>query len=399
MHKALIKRKKRYYINKRQEKLSQLYKLDPKKFWSQILKHNIKENNRIPLRDWNSYLTSLYDFPNAMDTIPIVPTKEEVFSLDDIEFEVKWLANGKAKDIEGYQDEIFKIGRPILIPHMHKLFNLAVKQGFPKPWMQSLIVSILKNGDRNIPSNYRTIMISPISAKLYGIILEKKISLWLESHGKRAKGQAGFRRYHSTVYHLVTFRIIVEEFRNTKTNLFFCFVAFRKYFDMVPRKNLWNKEIKMPLDLRVAAIRMYENVISKFKNTKEWSKEINCNIGVKQGCPLSPTLFGIYIDKLEDCLEKAGCVSSTLTGIVINLLIYADDIVLMERSSHDLENQLRILKDFCSNMGMTVNTDKTKVMIIKSNKIPYDTFLYDNNNLEEVTSYKYLGIDIHHKIN
>jgi hypothetical protein len=76
--------------------------LDPKKFSSQILKHNTKENNRIPLRDWNSYLKSLYEFPNAMGTIPIVPTKEEVFSLDDIEFKIKRLANGKAEDIEGY---------------------------------------------------------------------------------------------------------------------------------------------------------------------------------------------------------------------------------------------------------------------------------------------------------
>jgi hypothetical protein len=118
---------------------------------------------------------------------------------------------------------------------------------------------------------------------------------------------------------------------------------------------------------------MYENVISKFKNIKGWSKEINCNIGVKQGCPLSPTLFGIYINKLEACLEKASCVGPTLTGIVINLLIYVDDIVLMERSLHDLENQLRILKDFCSNMGMIVNIDKTKVVIIKFNKITYDT--------------------------
>jgi hypothetical protein len=50
-------------------------------------------------------------------------------------------------------------------------------------------------------------------------------------------------------------------------------------------------------------------------------------------------------------------------------------------------------------MGMTVNTDKTKVMIIKYNKIPYDIFIYENNNLEEVTSYKHLGIDIHHKVN
>jgi hypothetical protein len=98
--------------------------------------------------------------------------------------------------------------------------------------MQSLIAPIFKNGDRNIPSNYRTIMISPILDKLYGIILEKKISLWLEIIVKELKAQAKFRRYHSTVDHLVTFRIIAEEFRNTKTNLFCCFFYFRKYFDM-----------------------------------------------------------------------------------------------------------------------------------------------------------------------
>jgi hypothetical protein len=49
------------------------------------------------------------------------------FSLDDIEFGVKQLANGKAKDIEGYRAENFKIGGSILIPHIHKLFNLAIK--------------------------------------------------------------------------------------------------------------------------------------------------------------------------------------------------------------------------------------------------------------------------------
>ena len=50
-------------------------------------------------------------------------------------------------------------------------------------------------------------------------------------------------------------------------------------------------------------------------------------------------------------------------------------------------------------MGMSVNTDKTKVMIIKSKKDTYANFMYDNSNLEEVSSYKYLGIDIHHKLN
>ena len=50
-------------------------------------------------------------------------------------------------------------------------------------------------------------------------------------------------------------------------------------------------------------------------------------------------------------------------------------------------------------MGMTINTEKTKFMIIKSKKDTYVNFVYDNSNLEEVSSYKYLGIDIHHKIN
>jgi hypothetical protein len=55
-------------------------------------------------------------------------------------------------------------------------------------------------------------MIIPILAKLYGSVLENKIGSWLESHGKRARGEAGFRGYHSIVDHLVTFKIIAEEF-------------------------------------------------------------------------------------------------------------------------------------------------------------------------------------------
>jgi hypothetical protein len=81
----------------------------------------------ISLRDWNSYFKILYELPNFMDTIHIVPIEDEFFYLDDIDFRVKRLAKGKAKDIEGYQDKNFKIVGPILISHLHKLFNLAVK--------------------------------------------------------------------------------------------------------------------------------------------------------------------------------------------------------------------------------------------------------------------------------
>ena len=166
-------------------------------------------------------------------------------------------------------------------------------------------------------------MINPLLVKLYGIILEKKLSIWLKSEGKRAKGQAGFRRQHSTTDHLITLRIIVEECCNDKSNLFCCFVDFRKAFDTVPRNNLWNRleELNVPFELRAATIRLYKNVIAKLKSNEGWSKDIKCNIRVKQDCPLSPTLFAIYIDKLEGCLEEEGCAGTILAGIVIILLL------------------------------------------------------------------------------
>ena len=57
----------------------------------------------------------------------------------------------------------------------------------------------------------------------------------------------------------------------------------------------------------------------------------------------------------------------------------------MARRPSDLDKKLSILKYFFSKMGITVNVDKTKIMIIKSKKDTYANFIYDNRNLEEVT--------------
>ena len=55
------------------------------------------------------------------------------------------------------------------------------------------------------------------------------------------------------------------------------------------------------------------------------------DIGVKQGCPLSPTLFGLYIDKLEEWLNKANGEEIQLAEYVIRLLLYADDLILIAK--------------------------------------------------------------------
>jgi len=86
-----------------------------------------------------------------MDNFETLLTTKEVFSLEDIYFGINHLANGKAKDIEGYHMEIIKIGGRALIPHIHKIFNQVVKKCFPKPWTQSLIIPILKVGIQITP--------------------------------------------------------------------------------------------------------------------------------------------------------------------------------------------------------------------------------------------------------
>ena len=48
-------------------------------------------------------------------------------------------------------------------------------------------------------------------AKLFGTVMENKISSWAEENSKRAKSQAGFRKHYSTTDHLVTLRVMMEE--------------------------------------------------------------------------------------------------------------------------------------------------------------------------------------------
>ena len=85
----------------------------------------------------------------------------------------KWESKSHQK-LNNYYIKNLNIGELFLILHIHKLFNLTIKQDFPKPWTQSLIVPIFKSGDKKNPFKYRTIVIDPFLAKLYMIILEIK---------------------------------------------------------------------------------------------------------------------------------------------------------------------------------------------------------------------------------
>lgn len=82
---------------------------------------------------------------------------------------------------------------------------------------------------------------------------------------------------------------------------------------------------------------------------------IHCTIGVKEGCPLSPTLFGLYIGEISDYVDREGCRGASLAGTWIPLLLYADDIVLISDSPQGLQQHVDALHAYVEDREWSVN--------------------------------------------
>ena len=59
------------------------------------------------------------------------------------------------------------------MPHIKRIFNGVIQNGFPTNWTTSVFILLLKSGNINNPSNYRTIMINLLFGKLSRSMIEK----------------------------------------------------------------------------------------------------------------------------------------------------------------------------------------------------------------------------------
>ena len=63
-----------------------------------------------------------------------------------------------------------------------------------------------------------------------------------------------------------------------------------------------------------------------------------CDDMVKQRCPLSPTLFGLYIDDFETYLDKRNGDSSHFFNTWVAILLYVDDVDLLPKLRSGLQS-------------------------------------------------------------
>ena len=122
---------------------------------------------------------------------------------------------------------------------------------------------------------------------------------------------------------------------------------------------------------------------------------------VRRGSFLSPFLFRFYIRDLLKAVVSSG-IGCCVAGTFINILAYADDIVLMAPSWRGLQKLFGTLEEASTAIGMTFNTKKTVRMIFNpcdKRKIVCSDFLQfvlAKCNLTFVSQFKYLGHIIEH---
>jgi hypothetical protein len=137
---------------------------------------------------------------------------------------------------------------------------------------------------------------------------------------------------------------------------------------------------------------MYSIVKAVVKYNSNISPTFDSDIGAKQGDPSSSLLFLYFVNDIIENLNGDIENIFTVGEKKLFIILFADDAVLFGHSPQALQSLLDDLSNYCKTWGLTVNTNKTKIMIFEKGRHTAHTFIFNNKILEIVKSIKYLGI-------
>jgi hypothetical protein len=319
------------------------------------------------------------------------------FTMEELEDRLKKLQYHKSSTEDNTTGELLFFGGEAQRVELLRLFNwLRVAEEIPTDWQSSTIVNLFKEGDRADPCNYRGIALISCIGKLY-------LSLWAQRLAMRGEvrlgeNQGGFRCLRATVDQALTLSEVLHQRKREKKDTFLCFVDFRKAFDTVWHDGLWKRLWDSGVRGKAWRIirKLYSSIYAKVRLGDKTSRSVKMNQGVRQGCPLSPTLFNFFVDELATQLRQSGYGSKFL-GLDVGALLYADDVVLLADSAEELQGLIDTVDEFCRKWKMSMNKKKTQVMVVRASGRrpaagPSPKWVCRDQELKVVRKYKYLGI-------
>lgn len=357
------------------------------------------ENSKVVER-WKEYMEELYQGREIVNEEDYIENEDSV----DVDFKgpeilkseftksLKDLCDKKATGVDNIPAEILKN----LDSNTEKLLFDVIKECYnkgtlPEDFVKSKTITLPKKGNASDCSNYRTIALLSHASKILLNIIKNRLKMKVEQNIE--EDQFGFRRGRGTREAILALRQILERRIEVNKDTFATFIDLEKAFDKID----W---IKLFKTLKVKGIDWRDRriILNLYRDQKTEidvngsKKEAKIRQGVRQGCPLSPYLFNLFIeDSITTMKEITAGVK--INGNQVHCVRFADDIVVLSESESEMENMLKVLADNLDEYKLKINAKKTKTMLItklETNQINLNITL-NNIPLEQVREFCYLG--------
>ena len=275
------------------------------------------------------------------------------------------------------------------------------------------IITLYKNkGERSNCNNYRGISLLSFIGKVYAQVL--LIHLQRLAERVYPESQHGFRAERSMVDMVFSLCQLQEKCREQQMPLYIAFIDLTKAFDLVSRDGLFKALHKISCPPRLHSL--IESFHSNMKGTGQFngnlSKPFDMHSGVKQGCVLAQTLFGIFFTLLlrhafgtaqegiylqtrsDGSLFNLAClkVRTKVCKALIRDMLFADDAAVITHTQRELQLLMDCFSQACKDFRLIISLKKTNIL---GQDIPAPPVItIDDYELEVIHQFTYLGSTI-----
>lgn len=355
---------------------------------------------------WNSFLEQLFP-PRIISDVQFIGVLDPLLDADITYQEVlvvlKDCKNGKAPGEDQIPNEFLKALPENWCLYLTTLFaRIWEEERVPQNFSNVISTMLYKKGDRMNPQNYRSIALINTQTKQFTQLICNRLVKWVNRVNLFSPYQSGFIAGRSCLDNVfILLSLSQKKLNQVNGKLYSVMIDFKRAFDSIPHNLLWAHLYEIGVSAKIIRIMsyFYQNAKLKINVKGSLSNSADITEGVLQGEILSPLLFILYISDIDEFFRSKG-----FDGVWIDdqndviVLLYADDLILFAHSPRDLRSKLLALNEYCELKGLTVNVEKTKVMIFKKGggrlKKSERNFVYRDKPLEIVNTFEYLGITI-----